>query len=116
MNHFKLRDYMVEPEGKISKRMIYKDGNVAAFVLSIGKGSTLPPHTHFDCSVIIQVLKGSGKALVDGKPVLIEKDDLLEVEGKEKVAVENTGDETICLYVTLSPNPPSEQYTEDLDI
>lgn len=107
---------MVYPENKISKRMIYKDDLVAGFVLNIAKGAVLPDHTHFDCTVLIQVLKGSADAKVDKEPLFIEAGDLIQVEGREKISVTNTGSETLSLYVTLSPNPPSEEYTTDLDI
>ncbi len=37
MNKFILNDYFHEPQGKISKRMIFKSDNVIAFVLNIAK-------------------------------------------------------------------------------
>jgi quercetin dioxygenase-like cupin family protein len=116
MKNFRLSDYMIDPENKIAKRMIFKDKNVAAFMLNIAKGATLPNHTHFDCAVLIQVIRGSANATINGQTVSVSAGDLFQAEGQEKVSVENNGSETLSLYVTLSPNPPSEQYTEDLDI
>lgn len=116
MKSFKLSSYMVNPQGKIAKRMIYKDNKIAGFMLNIAKGASLPNHTHFDSTVLIQVIKGSAEAKVNGQPLPITTDDLLQVEGHEKVSIDNTGNETLSLYVTLSPNPPLEQYTVDLDI
>lgn len=116
MRSFRLKEYMVEPGNMIAKRMIYKDTKVAGFVLNIAKGSSLPDHTHFDSTVLIQVLKGTSDAKVDGQVIPMETGSLLQLEGNEKFSVNNSGDETLSLYVTLSPNPPPEQYTEDVDI
>ena len=43
MNTYQFQDYIVEPQGKLSKRMIHKDSNVIAFVLNIAQGQSLPP-------------------------------------------------------------------------
>lgn len=61
MNKFVFKDYFLEPAGKISKRMIYKSDNVIAFVLNIAKGETLPAHTHFDSTLLFQVMNGEAK-------------------------------------------------------
>ena len=116
MKKYTLNDYMIEPEGKIAKRIIYNDENTVAFILNIAEGESLPNHTHFDCTVLLQVIKGKADVNVDDKTVSIKEKDLIEIDGSEKMSVDNTGDKTLILYVTISPLPPSEKYTVDADI
>ena len=116
MKEFQLNKYMVEPEGKIAKRMVYQDKNVICFVLNIAKGEELPPHTHFECTVLVQVLKGSSKLVVDGQTTSISQGDIVQLDGPEKMSVRNDGDETLSLYVSISPAPPSEKYAMNVDI
>ncbi|MFW6287728.1 MAG: cupin domain-containing protein [bacterium] len=116
MQKYTLDKYMVEPEGKIAKRIIYNDENTVAFILNIAAGESLPTHTHFDCTVLLQVVKGKAEVLVDGKPVDASQNDLIQLDGPEEMSVNNTGEETLVLYVTISPLPPSEKYTVDADI
>lgn len=116
MQKFLLEKYMVEPENKIAKRVIYQDEKTLAFVLNIGAGETLPEHTHFDCTVLLQVMRGQAEVNVDGKKLAMKEDELLQLEGAEKMVVNNNGENTLVLYVTISPLPPSEDYTVDADI
>mgnify|MGYP006303511641 FL=1 len=58
MHKFSLSNYMVKPKNKIAKRIIYNDKNTLAFILNIASGQSLPNHIHFDCTVILQVIKG----------------------------------------------------------
>lgn len=115
MKKYSLNDYFVEPENRISKRIIYSDDNTLAFLLNIAKGESLPEHTHFDCTVLLQVLKGEGNVIVDDKTVAVSEDDLLEIDGQEKLSVDNTGENTLSLYVSISPLPTSEKYSVDVD-
>lgn len=116
MQKFLLQDYRLEPKGKIAKRMIYKDANVIAFILNIAKGQSLPEHTHFDCTVLLSVLTGKANVHADGKTSAVAAQDLIQLDGPEKMSVDNTGEETLALYVTISPAPPSDQYSRDADI
>lgn len=116
MKKFQLHDYMVEPKGKIAKRVIFKDNNVLAFVLNIAKGESLPQHTHFDCSLMLQVIKGQAKVNVDEQSIMMNESDLVQLDGPEKMSVDNVGETTLNLYVTISPLPPNEGYSKDADI
>lgn len=116
MKAFDLKKYMVNPTGKISKRVIYVDNNVVGFVLNIASGAALPNHTHFECTVLVQVLAGKGNLVINGEKTPITTGNLMQVEGQENMEVENTGDEVLRLYVTLSPIPPSEKYYQDVDM
>ncbi|EEG76811.1 cupin domain-containing protein [Dethiobacter alkaliphilus] len=116
MQKFQLQDYRLEPEGKIAKRMIYKDANVICFILNIASGASLPPHTHFDCTVLLQVLTGKASVNVDGNSLAAAEQDLIQLDGPEKMSVDNVGEETLALYVSISPAPPNDQYTKDANL
>ncbi len=116
MQKFSLNDYIVEPEGKIAKRIVYSDQNTVAFVLNIAVDQSLPNHTHFDCTVLLQVLKGEAVVNVNDEPVPMSENELMEIDGAEKMSVDNNGDNTLVLYVTISPLPPSDKYTVDVDM
>ncbi len=115
MQYFKLSNYIVEPEMKIAKRIIFSDENTVAFILNIAEGESLPEHTHFNCTVLLKVIKGQADVLADGEPVAIDQGNLLQLDGAEKMSVTNTGLETLILYVTISPLPPSKNYIENVD-
>ncbi|MFW6006882.1 MAG: cupin domain-containing protein [Bacillota bacterium] len=116
MQKFNLKNYVMKPEDKIAKRVIYHDDNTLAFILNIASGESLPEHTHFDCTVLLQVMKGKCMVNVDEKKVSLSRDDLIQIDGPEKMSVDNTGKETLVLYVTISPLPPEEKYRVDADI
>lgn len=107
---------MVKPKKKIAKRIISNDKNTLAFILNIASGQSLPNHTHFDCTVLLQVIKGKANVNVDGKKTSMDENDLLQLDGPEEMSVDNTGQNTLALYVTISPLPPSENYTIDVDL
>lgn len=115
MNKFTFKDYFVEPSGKISKRMIYKSDNVIAFVLNIAAGQTLPAHTHFDSTLLFQIMNGEAKVFTDGNETLLSTGELMQIDGKESVQVENIGNSTLQLFVTISPIG-SESFATDADI
>lgn len=116
MKKFSLSDYIVEPEDKIAKRVIYNDKNTLAFVLNIAAGESLPDHTHFDSTVLLQVIEGKAQVNVDDKPVAMEQRELIQIDGPEKMSVDNIGNNTLILYVTISPLPPEERYSVDADL
>lgn len=116
MKKFNIDDYIVAPEKNVAKRVIYKDENTLAFILNIAPGKSLPEHTHFETTLLIQVLKGKGIVNIDGSPVSVEKHHLIKLDGEEELSVNNPGDEDLVLYVSISPNPPAERYSKDADL
>ena len=87
-----------------------------AFVLNIAKGHSLPQHTHFDCTVLLYVLTGKADLHVDGQSVPLKANDWVQLDGPENMSVDNTGSETLRLYVTISPAPPSDAYSKNADL
>ena len=103
MNKFVFSDFFVEPQGKISKRMIYKSENVIAFVLNIAKGEVLPAHTHLQSTLLFQIMDGEADVYVNGNATPLRTGELMQVDGQESVQVKNTGEGTLRLFVTISP-------------
>ena len=116
MKKFDINDYIVEPEEKVAKRVIYNDENTLAFVLNIASGESLPEHTHFDSTVLVQVIKGKAKVNIDNKNVNLGENGLIKIDGPEKMSIDNIGQEILVLYVTISPLPPEARYAEDADL
>lgn len=115
MNKYNFNDYFHDPQGKIAKRMIYKSDNVIAFVLNIAKGEILPGHTHLESTLFLQVMAGSAKVITDGNETALNVGELMQVDGQESMQVTNTGEDTLRLFVTISPMG-TEDFATDVDI
>ncbi len=115
MNKYVFNDYFQAPEGKISKRMIFKSDNVIAFVLNIAKGEVLPGHTHLESTLFLQVMEGTAKVVTDGNETPLQVGELMQVDGQESLQVINTGDDVLRLYVTISPMG-SEAFATDANV
>ena len=116
LQKFQLEYYIIKPEVKISKRMVYKDDKVIAFVLNIASSESLPRHTHFQSTVLIKVIQGEGQLLVNSEKVPIQSNELIQLDGPESMSIDNTGDDHLVLYVTISPAPPEEKFAVDVDL
>ena len=115
MERFNLEDYTTVPEKSIAKRVIYSDQNTLAFVLNIAPGESLPDHTHFESTVLLNVINGTARLIVDEQSFNIQENDLIKIDGPETMSVHNTGSEYLVLYVTISPIPSDEKYAQNAD-
>ena len=115
MNKFVFDNYYAQPKSKIAKRMIFKSENVIAFILNIAKGETLPGHTHFQSTLLLQVMDGHANVFTDGKETSLNKGELMQVDGEESLQVTNAGEDILRLYVTISPIG-SEAFATDADV
>lgn len=115
MNKYSFKDYFHEPEGKIAKRMLYRNDDVIAFVLNIAEGEILPGHTHMESTLFIQVMEGSAKVVTDGKETPLAVGELMQVDGQESLQVFNTGKKVLRLFVTISPMG-SEAFATDANV
>ena len=115
MNKYSFKDYFHEPEGKIAKRMLYRNDDVIAFVLNIAEGEILPVHTHMESTLFIQVMEGSAKVVTDGKETPLAVGELMQVDGQESLQVFNTGKQVLRLFVTISPMG-SEAFATDANV
>ena len=116
MQKFNIEDYIIAPQESVAKRVVYKDENILAFVLNIAPRKSLPEHTHLKTTLLIQVLDGEGIINVDGSPISVGKNHLIKLDGQEEMSVDNTGEEDLVLYVSISPQPQSERYSKDADL
>ena len=116
MKKFNLSDYKVQPQGKLSKRVIFQDNNVLAFILNFAPGAVLPNHTHFTSTLLMKVMQGTANVTIEGQIVPVTEGDLLQIEGSENMSVENTGNGKLELYITLSPTPTAVDYAKDVDM
>lgn len=115
MKKFVFNDYFYEPQGKITKRMLFKSDNVIAFVLNIAKGEMLPGHTHLESILFLQVIEGKAKVITDGNETSLQVGELMQVDGQESLQVVNTGEHVLRLYVTISPMG-SEAFATDANV
>lgn len=115
LEKFNLVDYTTVPEKSVAKRVIYSDKNTLAFVLNIAPGESLPDHTHFESTVLLQVISGTARLIVDDKSFNIQENDLTKIDGPETMSIHNTGGEDLVLYVTISPLPSDEKYARNAD-
>lgn len=115
MNKYVFKDFFHEPKEKIAKRMIYRSDNVIAFVLNIAKGERLPGHTHYDSTLLIQVMDGEADVFTDGTKTNLNVGEIIQVDGKESLQVDNIGDKVLRLFVTISPIG-SESFATDADV
>ena len=113
MEKFNLDNYTTVPEKSVAKRVIYSDKNTLAFVLNISPGESLPDHTHFESTVLLNVVNGEARLIVDEQSFNIQENDLIKIDGPETMSVNNTGSENLVLYVTISPLPSDEKYAQN---
>ncbi len=116
MEKFNLDDYITVAEKSVAKRVIYSDENTLAFVLNISPGESLPEHTHYDSTVLLNVVSGMARLIVDEQSYNIQENDLIKIDGPETMEVHNTGGESLVLYVTISPLPSDEKYAKNVDL
>ncbi|WP_457555484.1 cupin domain-containing protein [Candidatus Pyrohabitans sp.] len=98
-----------EPHPKFSGVEIAKlitsenSSEVSVSILKISPGSSASVHLHEKEVDSIYILKGRGKAYVNGEWVDIGAGDYIFVPPGEEHGVENTGDEELILLATHAP-------------
>lgn len=116
MQKFNFEEFIVNPKNKIAKRIIFKNEHVIAFVLNIAQGAALPGHTHEDSALLVQILRGNADFIIDDNTVIpLKTGEIIEVDGREKMQVDNTGMNTLSIFVTISPNI-GDQYGQNADL
>ncbi|NYE05686.1 quercetin dioxygenase-like cupin family protein [Bacillus niacini] len=108
-----VKAYQEYSEERFTKRIIYKKGETTAFVLNFLPGQQLPLHKHPGTEVYLYVVTGSGTFIIDGQETVVSEADLVHVGGEEELAFNNTGNQPVSLYVTLS-KVPNEQYAKNI--
>ncbi|GAB6180510.1 hypothetical protein JCM14036_18290 [Desulfotomaculum defluvii] len=110
----KITDKIISVDKPFAKRIIYQDDNVVTFVLNFRPGQALPPHTHYQSTVVIHVFAGQGEITADENTVTVTTGDIVTVKGNETLSVKNTGSENLTLYVNMAPRPSDSRYNADI--
>src|SRR6476659_5328083 len=102
MDQTNLQKYMEYSEEKFTKRIIFKEGESAVFVLNFAPQQTLPSHKHPGSNVYLLVVEGGGTFTINNKEVKVQKNDVVLCTGEEEMAFLNDGQEHTSLYVLLN--------------
>lgn len=114
MESINLREKMVYSDKSLTKKIVYRDKDVLAFVLNFKPGQTLPLHNHPGMVTIIQVLQGTAKFTLGDSSRHIGAGQIIVYQQDEKVGLINEGNENLSLYVTLTPGPADERYAAEV--
>jgi len=111
MNIKNISDSIVFSNDNLTKRIIFSDRQVLNFVLNLRPGQTIPAHRHEQSAVVLFALSGRCKIRVNDETQDIRDGAVLLVRGEDDFEITEVSDDT-SLYVTISPNPSSELYSQ----
>lgn len=114
MEKVNIAEKIVFVDKPFAKRIIYQDDNVVAFTLNFKPGQALPPHTHFDSTVVILVHAGTGELGADEATTPLKPGDVVTLRGDERLTVRNSGAADLTLFVTMAPRPAEPRYSTDV--
>ncbi|ACL77213.1 conserved hypothetical protein [Ruminiclostridium cellulolyticum H10] len=109
-----IQDSMVFNEKNLTKRILFANPKVLAFVLNLKPGQTLPVHKHENSELIYYVLTGSGQIRVNDEVHEISFGSIGSASGQDDFSIPLVK-EDLSLYVTISPNPSNEMYSKGID-
>lgn len=95
-------------EERLTKRVLFKEGGSAVFMLNFAPGQSLPEHTHPGSELFLTVMEGKGTLLVNDERHPVGKGDVVHCSGEERFAFENDGGMNTSFYVVLSKLPGDE--------
>ncbi len=114
MERVNIAEVSVVSADRFTKKICFNHEQVLVFVLTFAPGQALPAHRHPGSAVVLQVFGGNGTITVDGQESPIKQGDAILVNGDEEMQVRNSGQETLTLYVTLSPNPTNPAFRKEI--
>lgn len=114
MERVNIAEVSVVSPDRFTKKICFNHPQVLAFVLTFAPGQALPAHKHPGAATVLQVFAGSGTIIVDGQESPMRQGDVVRLEGEEELQVRNSGQETLILYVTLSPNPTNPAFRKEI--
>lgn len=109
-----IQDSMAFNEKNLTKRILFANPKVLAFVLNLKPGQTLPVHKHENSELIYYVLTGSGQIRVNDEVHEISFGSIGSASGQDDFSIPLVK-EDLSLYVTISPNPSNEMYSKGID-
>lgn len=113
MEQKNVQEFIEYQSEKFTKRIIFKKGENAVFLLNFSGDQALPAHKHPGADLYLLVLEGGGTFKIDGKDVPAKKGDTLFVEGEEEFAFVNDPKSETSLYVMLN-KVPGEEYAKNI--
>ncbi|MBB6444157.1 cupin domain-containing protein [Bacillus benzoevorans] len=113
MEQTNLQKFIEYSEEKFTKRVIFKEGDSAVFVLNFAPQQALPAHKHPGANVYLLVVAGSGTFTIDKKEIKVQKNDVVLCTAEEEMAFLNDGQENTSLYVLLN-KIPDERYAQNI--
>lgn len=114
MDTIKLSEKMVYSDKSLTKKIVYRDKDILAFVLNFKPGQALPLHNHPGMVTIIQVLQGTAKFTIGDEAMNAGPGQVIVYQQDEKVGLVNEGEENLSLYVTLTPGPSDDRYAAEV--
>lgn len=107
------KEFMVFNEKTFTKRVIFSDENVLAFILNLKAGQSLPAHKHENSTVALLVLSGSGEIRINDEDERVEVNSIVQAKGDDNFAIPVVT-EDMSLYVTISPNPSNKVFSQEI--
>ncbi|EPZ32551.1 hypothetical protein O9G_004125 [Rozella allomycis CSF55] len=107
MKHVKLRDQPEVPvshDSSLFKRVLFgrgEMGNTGLMQIAhciLKSGDRVTEHEHADMMEFFYVVGGRGKIYVDGRESVLEKDDIVRIDVKEKHYIVNDSQDDLVLF------------------
>ncbi len=108
-----IKDSIVFNDETITKKIIFDEEKVLAFVLNFKAGQQLPVHKHGTSALVYKVLSGSGEMMVNDSTIKIKEGSIGLVNGEDDFSIPKI-EEDMSLYVTLSPRPEDDRYAQGI--
>ncbi|MDF2923336.1 MAG: cupin [Paenibacillaceae bacterium] len=108
-----IAEYQEFPEGRFTKRILFKEASHVVFLLNFAPDQQLPTHKHPGADVYILHLEGSGTVTVNGIETPLKNGDVVRITGDEEFAYRSGESGVSSLYVTLI-TIPSPDYAENV--
>lgn len=114
MNNQNMKDYILFRDESLTKKIIYDEEKVLAFVLNLKAGQSIPIHKHGTSALIYHVLGGAGELLVNGEVIKLQEGSIGLVAGEDDFSIPKI-EEDMSMYVTISPRPEDDRYAAGIE-
>jgi quercetin dioxygenase-like cupin family protein len=108
-----IKDRIAFHENTFTKRVIFNEEKVLAFVLNMMPGQEIPPHQHEESDLVLHVMTGGAELTVDGKTQNITVGDVIHCVGSEVFSMKNNTNENLSCFVVIAPRPTPKLYAEE---
>lgn len=107
-----VQESIVFSDKTLTKRILFADDNVLAFMLNLKAGQTLPAHRHEHSTVVLHTLSGSADLRINDEVQPIGPGSVVQAKGEDDFEIPKVT-EDISLYVTIGPNPANHLYSKE---